>query len=175
MAEITPIKDQQTVTAAGERVGRRIDGLVIRRATVQEDERGDLTEVFSGSWNVHPDPLVYVYAVTMSPGSVRGWVVHYKQDDRIFVYGGALQWAFYDDRPESPTHGLLNKFQWSEKNRVLFVIPAGVYHAVKNVGQHDGLIINMPTRAYDHTDPDKYRLSARNDKIPYPFETDTRG
>ena len=91
------------------------------------------------------------------------------------MHHGTLQWAFYDDRPDSPTRGLLNKFTWSEKNRVVFVIPAGVYHAVTNVGQHDGLIINMPSRPYDHAHPDKFRVPLRNDKIPYPFQHDTRG
>ena len=175
MSDLSPVQDVQTVTADGERVGRRIDGLVIRRCPTMEDERGDLVEVFRGEWGVHPAPLVYVYAVTMAPGSIRGWVMHRKQDDRIFVHRGPLQWAFYDDRPDSPTRGLLNKFTWSEMNRVLFVIPAGVYHAVKNVGPHDGLIINMPSRPDDHADPDRYRLSLSHEKIPYPFGPDTRG
>lgn len=175
MSRPSPTQDAQTVTADGERIGRRIDGLVIRRLTTQQDERGDLVEIFSESWAVHPAPLVYVYAVTMSPGSIRGWVVHRQQDDRICVHHGALKWAFYDDRPDSPTKGLLNVFTWSEMNRVLFTIPAGVFHAVKNVGHRDGLIINMPSHAYVHADPDKYRLPLKNDLIPYAFEPDTRG
>src|SRR5690554_4491623 len=126
MSELTPVQDKQTVTSDGEPVGPRIDGLVIRKCTTQEDERGDLVEAFRLTWEVHPAPLVYVYAVTMAPGSIRGWVMHKRQDDRLFIHSGTLQWAFYDHRPDSPTRGLMNKFTWSEKNRVLVVIPAGV-------------------------------------------------
>ena len=50
------------------------------------------------------------------------------------------------------------------------VIPAGVYHAHQNLGSEDALFISMPTRAYNHADPDVYRLPVNNDVIPYRFE-----
>ncbi len=131
--------------------------------------------MFRPSWGFHPDPLVYVYYVTLRPGSIRGWVVHRKQDDRIFTAGGALQWAFFDDRADSPTRGLLNVHTWSERNRVLFTIPVGVYHAVKNVGVTEAHFVNMPNQPYDHADPDKFRLPLENDLIPFAFKSDTRG
>jgi dTDP-4-dehydrorhamnose 3,5-epimerase len=56
----------------------------------------------------------------------------------------------------------------------LFVIPQGVWHAVKNIGLTDGYFINLPTRAYVHEDPDKYRLPLRNERIPFAFD-DTPG
>ena len=52
-------------------------------------------------------------------------------------------------------------------DRGLLVIPAGVYHAVRNVGDAEMTFINLPTQAYDHTDPDKYRLPLDNEMIPY--------
>jgi dTDP-4-dehydrorhamnose 3,5-epimerase len=48
------------------------------------------------------------------------------------------------------------------------VIPRGIYHAVQNVGEHDALFINLPTAAYNHSDPDKYRLPIKN--APFSFE-----
>jgi dTDP-4-dehydrorhamnose 3,5-epimerase len=53
------------------------------------------------------------------------------------------------------------------ENRGLLVIPAGVYHAVRNVGLDELGFINMPTRAYDHAEPDKHRLPADTTMIPY--------
>jgi len=49
-------------------------------------------------------------------------------------------------------------------------IPAGVYHAHHNCGTEDALFISMPTRPYNHLDPDVYRLPVNNDVIPYRFE-----
>jgi len=96
--------------------------------------------------------------------------VHKKQDDRIFISKGTLRWAFFDDRKDSSTHKLLNIFTFSERNRVLFVIPQGVYHAVQNIGTDDAVFINMPTRPYNHKDPDKHRLPLKNDLIPFSFD-----
>jgi dTDP-4-dehydrorhamnose 3,5-epimerase len=46
-------------------------------------------------------------------------------------------------------------------------IPAGVWHAVQNVGHDEAAFINMPSQPYRHDDPDKYRLPLENDVIPY--------
>jgi len=167
---INPVKDKQTVTPKGELTTKRINDLVIHKTPPLEDHRGELIEMYRSSWGVHTEPLVYVYQVVARPGSIRGWVVHKKQDDRIFISKGTLRWAFFDDRKDSSTYKLLNIFTFSERNRVLFVIPQGVYHAVQNIGIEDAVFINMPTKPYDHEDPDKHRLPLKNDLIPFSFD-----
>ena len=169
-----PIKDQPTVTADGESLAPRIDGLIVRPLRGIEDKRGEIVEVYRPSWEVHTEPLVYVYQVLVRPGAIKGWVVHTEQEDRIHVVSGSLRWAFYDDREGSPTRGLLNVITVSERNRALLVIPWGVFHAVENIGPCEAIFINMPTRAYEHGDPDKYRLPLKNDLIPFDFD-DGRG
>jgi hypothetical protein len=37
------------------------------------------------------DALVYVYQVSVRPGAIKGWVVHEKQDDRIFISRGVFR------------------------------------------------------------------------------------
>lgn len=117
---------------------------------------------------VFPDPVWgSVYHVTVRPGSVRGWVVHRKQDDRLFFYAGVLRIVMYDARTDSTTHGSLNIFHLGGHDKALLKIPAGVYHALQNVGDHEGAFINLPSQPYQHDDPDKYRLPLENDVIPY--------
>ena len=41
---------------------------------------------------------------------------------------------------------------------------------MKNIGQTEAVFINLPTRAYNHEDPDKYRLPLKNDLIPFSFD-----
>ncbi|MEO7719265.1 MAG: dTDP-4-dehydrorhamnose 3,5-epimerase family protein [Capsulimonas sp.] len=125
--------------------------------------------MYSPAWGIHPEPLVYAYQVRINRGQGRGWVVHAKQDDRIHHCVGTLHWAFYDDRKDSPTYGMLNKITISERNTALVIIPQGVWHAVMNVGNIDAIMINLPTRVYNHADPDKFRLPFHNDLIPYDF------
>lgn len=166
---IEPIKDPQTVDAGGTPIARRIDGLKVRPAITQSDTRGELEEVFRVDWDIHPAPLVHIYRVTVFPHTGRGWGIHRKQDDRVYHCAGRLDWGFYDDRPNSPTFKLLNKITVTDSNRSLLIIPAGVWHACFNHSEEDVIFINMPTRPYDHADPDKFRLPLKNDLIPYDF------
>ena len=160
-------KDVQTVDAEGRSVRPVIDGVRVRPLATLPDDRGTVCELFDPAWGVHPDPLVYVYQVSIRPGAVKGWVVHRKQDDRISTLFGTIQVVLYDDREGSSTRGMVNEMFFGEHNRALFTIPAGVYHAVRNVGTTDAVFVNMPTRPYDHADPDKYRLPLDNDLIPF--------
>jgi dTDP-4-dehydrorhamnose 3,5-epimerase len=167
---LCPEKDQQTVTPEGKKLSSIIAGVKIRKLVTMEDKRGELTEVYRPSWGMHEDPLVYVYQVVARPGTIRGWVVHEHQDDRIFCSSGVFRWALFDNRSDSPTYKLLNDFTFGERNPVIFTIPKGVFHAVKNIGTKDGVFLNMPTIPYNHQNPDKYRLPIKNDLIPFDFE-----
>lgn len=170
MPAAQPLKDLPTVTPAGERLGQRIEGVVVRRAVTQTDERGTLCEIFSPAWGLHPAALAYVYQFTVRPGKIKGWHSHRLHDDRIFISRGEVRVVLYDSRTDSATHGLINEIFRSGLDRDLMVIPAGVYHAHQNVGAEDALFISMPSRAYNHGNPDVYRLPINNDVIPYRFE-----
>jgi dTDP-4-dehydrorhamnose 3,5-epimerase len=97
-------------------------------------------------------------------------VLHKLQDDRLFFVSGVVRVALFDDRPDSPTYRMLNVFVMSDRNRGLAIIPKGVFHALKNIGTENACFINLPTRPYNHVDPDKYRLPVKNQLIPFAFE-----
>jgi dTDP-4-dehydrorhamnose 3,5-epimerase len=48
-------------------------------------------------------------------------------------------------------------------------IPRFVWHADRNIGTSDVIVINFPTMQYDHAKPDKYRLPIDTDLIPHDF------
>src|SRR5581483_7909720 len=132
---IAPVKDKPSVYSGGRSRTKLIAGLNLKRLTPIEDHRGHIVEMYRPSWGLSPKSVAYVYQVTLRAGAVRGWVVHRKQEDRIFVSRGTVQWAFFDDRPQSRTQGRLNVLTFSEQSRAVFTIPPGVYHAVKNIGE----------------------------------------
>ena len=169
MGSESPIKDRQTVTPDWDCVQQPIDGVAFKWIRPVIDERGEICEVYRPAWGLSPDPMVFCYQVVVRPGVVKGWVCHERQHDRIFTSLGFLQWVLCDLREGSPTHGVINEFNLSERNRACFVIPCGVWHAVRNIGSTDALFINSPTRAYDHADPDKLRLPLDDARIPYRF------
>ncbi|MHB8692738.1 MAG: hypothetical protein ACYDHH_15990 [Solirubrobacteraceae bacterium] len=78
--------------------------------------------------------------------------------------------ALYDGRPDSATLGLVQKLTNTERNRQLVMVPPGVWHAVENVGDRDAAFVNLPTRAYRHEDPDKFRLPLDTPEIPFRFQ-----
>ncbi|MEA2353803.1 MAG: dTDP-4-dehydrorhamnose 3,5-epimerase, partial [Thermoleophilaceae bacterium] len=80
---------------------------------------------------------------------------------------GAAKVVLYDARPSSPTHGLVQEVFLGDVNRGLLRIPAGVVHAVVNVGPTELRYVNMPTQPYRHERPDKQRLPADTSSVPY--------
>lgn len=164
-----PKKDRQTVTSEGELIAPRIEGVIVRPAKTIPDERGAVTEIYNPDWGINPDPLVYAYMVTIRPGKIKGWIKHLTYEDRLFFYSGTARAVLYDDRAESPTYKMVNQLFIGEENRALLVIPRGVYHAFQNVDTTTCVFANMPTRPYQHDDPDKFRLPLENDVIPFSF------
>jgi dTDP-4-dehydrorhamnose 3,5-epimerase len=165
MAE--PVQDVQTVSSAGQRVAPLPEGVSFRDATTHIDDRGTVCELYDPRWDWHPDPLVFVYTFTIRPGKVKGWGMHKRHEDRYFPLFGEMEVVLYDGREESSTHGLVASVVLSHHHRRLMNIPAGVWHANRNLGETDLVVVNFPTIPYDHTDPDKYRLPLDTDQIPY--------
>jgi dTDP-4-dehydrorhamnose 3,5-epimerase len=162
-------QDKQSITIDGKVLLNDIDGLIIHHTPPIIDERGEVVEVYRPTWGLSNEPLVYTYMVSIRPNAIKGWVVHSLQDDRIFVMNGVQLWAFFDNREDSPTYKNFLKITITDRNRALIIIPKGVYHAVKNIGNVEAQFINMPTRPYDRENPDKYRLPIKNEIIPFDF------
>jgi dTDP-4-dehydrorhamnose 3,5-epimerase len=163
-------KDPQLVTPDGKVVGPTIEGVVVRRTNTLVDERGEIFELYNPAWGVMDAPLVYAYHILIRPGKVKGWVYHELQEDRLVPLSGAVRIVLYDMRQGSPTQGVVQEINISERNRAMVVIPRLVVHAVQNIGHEDASFINMPTRPYDHANPDKFRIDLNSGQIPYEFD-----
>jgi dTDP-4-dehydrorhamnose 3,5-epimerase len=164
-----PIKqDAQTVTADGARLEPLPDGMVLRDLVTHVDDRGTVCELYDLRWDVHPDPLVFAYTFTIRPGRAKGWGLHRRHDDRYALLAGDLELAFYDAREPgtSSTAGREFRLVLSGHRRQLLTIPAGVWHAERNLGATDVVVVNFPTIPYDHAAPDKYRLPLDTDELP---------
>ena len=164
-----PLKDAPTVSASGVPLATLPHGVTFRRATTHIDDRGTVCELYDPRWNWHPDPLVYAYCFTIRPGIVKGWNLHKKHEDRYCILQGEMELFLYDVREDSPTCGKISRLVLSEHNRRLVSVPAFVWHADHNIGTRDVVVVNFPTRLYDHSDPDKYRLPINTTLIPHTF------
>ena len=162
-------KQAPTVTPSGERILHLPDGVSVRPLTTHVDDRGWLLELFNPLWGWHPEPLVHAYMTTIRPGVIKGWGRHARTEDRYAMISGEALTVLFDDRPESPTRGLVTEVPLSEYHRCLINIPVRVWHATANVGSKDVAIVNFKTVPYDSADPDKFTLPLDTDRIPYRF------
>ena len=136
---------------------------------VHADSRGSLSELLT-TRDGPIEPIVHVYQVTAEAGSIRAWVYHRWQYDRLAFTNGRFRIALYDIRPDSPTVNMLNVFVLGRERPGLLRLPPYVIHGVQNVGNEVAMFINMPTKAYDPGEPDKCRLPAGDIRIPFNFD-----
>jgi len=162
-------QDQRTVDDQRRSTAPLLDGMSFHDSIRHDDDRGSVTEIFDPRWGWHGDPLVFSYAFTIRPGMVKGWGLHKLHEDRYFVLSGEMELVLFDPRPESSTHGKICKVYLSGSRPRLINVPKFVWHADRNIGTSDVVVLNFPTIQYDHSNPDKYRLPLDTDLIPYSF------
>jgi dTDP-4-dehydrorhamnose 3,5-epimerase len=162
-------RDVQTVSSDGHASAAPLPGVLARDLTVHTDARGSVFEMFDTRWSWHPDPVVFIYCFTVRPGVVKGWGLHKEHEDRYILLQGEMELVLYDVRPDSPTCGEIRILHLTEQNRRIVNIPRLVWHADRNIGSKDVVAVNLPTRPYDHANPDKYRLPVDTDLIPHSF------
>jgi dTDP-4-dehydrorhamnose 3,5-epimerase len=145
---------------------RRIEGVVVQPLRVVPDERGRLMEILRRDDEIFTG-FGQVYLTTVFPGVVKAWHFHRIQEDRFTCVRGMVKAVLFDGREDSSTRGVLNEIYVGEHNPCLVVIPPGVYHGWKGVGEYEAYVINVPSEPYNRTDPDEYRLDPHDGGIPY--------
>jgi dTDP-4-dehydrorhamnose 3,5-epimerase len=124
-----------------------IEGVEVTPLRYFNDPRGWLAEIYrEDELAVRP---VMGYVSLTHVGVARGPHEHKNQAD-VFVFMGPSTFRIYlwDSRTSSPTAGRKMVFEAGESFQARVVVPAGVVHAYKNVGNRDGLVINCPDRLY---------------------------
>jgi dTDP-4-dehydrorhamnose 3,5-epimerase len=163
------VRDSHQANPDGTLTRRLTAGVQVRPLPSHADARGTVCELFDPRWNWHPDPIVFSYFFTIRPGVVKGWNLHREHEDRYALIAGEMELVLFDPRPESPTHGEVCKITLSDRQRCIVNVPRNVWHADHNIGTTDVIVVNYPTMAYDHRNPDKYRLPLHTPLIPYSF------
>lgn len=113
------------------------------------DERGWLAELFRNdelSAEFYP---VMSYISFTKPGIQRGPHEHVDQADLFcFVGTSTFNIKLWDNRPDSPTFNNHISMLVGTDDPKAVVVPKGVVHGYKNIGEVDGMVINCPNRLY---------------------------
>jgi dTDP-4-dehydrorhamnose 3,5-epimerase len=127
----------------------RINGIVINNMAKNADNRGWLIELFrkdSLEDNLLPD---MAYISLTYPGIARGPHEHRDQTDYFcFLGSSTFRLLLWDTRKASPTYGNKMILEVGESDQKIVIVPPGVVHAYKNIGEKPGLVINLPNRLY---------------------------
>lgn len=152
-----------------------IDGVEIVAPTRWEDQRGWLIEVYREDQLDRADRPRMTYVSETLPGMMRGPHEHRDQTDRFAIVGPGnfLVWL-WDNRLGGPTQGRMMRVVAGADRPRIIVVPPGVVHAYRNVGDRPGLIINCPDRLYagsGRNEPvDEIRYEDRDDAARFPME-----
>ena len=125
-----------------------IDGCPITPLKKYADARGWLTEFFRRDElapTLHP---VMGYLSMTHPGVARGPHEHRDQTDLFVFFNGTFRLYLWDTRRDSPTFGHRQVRELGEANPAVAIVPPGVVHAYRNIGEHDAIIINGPNQLY---------------------------
>lgn len=125
-----------------------IDGCSLTPLHTYEDQRGWLAEFFRQ--DELPDDLhpVMGYISLTHAGVTRGPHEHVEQTDLFVFFSGTFRLYLWDAREDAPTYGYRQVIDVGEHNPTTAIVPPGVVHAYRNIGDDDALIVNCPNRLY---------------------------
>ncbi|MBU4257376.1 dTDP-4-dehydrorhamnose 3,5-epimerase family protein [Patescibacteria group bacterium] len=124
-----------------------IKGVTIKKLNKYDDERGWLAEIYRRDEDKYQPAMSYI-SVT-KPGVVRGPHEHvYQSDCFVFAGPGNFELHLWDRRENSETKDEHTKIEAGEDNPTMVIVPPGVVHGYKCVGDKDGWCVNLPDKLY---------------------------
>jgi len=125
-----------------------IKDVIIKNLQKNSDERGWLTEIFRSDELGGYQPVMS-YVSSTKPGVVRGAHEHkFQADGFVFLGPGTFELYLWDRRESSETSGEQIKIEVGENNPTLVIVPPGVVHGYKCIGDKDAWCINLPDKLY---------------------------
>lgn len=95
----------------------------------------------------------------MSPGVVKGFHLHLKQDDVWFIPPSSrMLVVLHDTRESSASKGKTMRLVLGAGKAKLVKIPKGVAHGLKNIDDETGFVFYFVSQQFDKADPDEHRL-----------------
>ncbi len=126
-----------------------IEGVYIKELIRHKDNRGFFEELIRVTDDFFKEGFGQLSHSYMHKGVIKAWHIHKTQVDWWYVARGDLHVALYDMREDSPTFGMLNKFNLGDKGLdVVLKIPSGVAHGCKVLSQ-DAELFYVTSKIYN--------------------------
>ena len=130
-----------------------IRDVVVRDLRKFNDSRGWLCELFRHDELTAEFIPAMAYTSSTNPGVTRGPHEHVDQADLFCFLGPSnFKLRMWDNRANSHTYRNVMTLTVGADNPKSVLIPKGVVHAYRNIGEIDGIVINCPNRLYMGTE-----------------------
>ena len=150
-----------------------IQGVEVKKLVRHLDDRGFFMEILRDD-----DELLKRFGqASLSksyPGVIKAFHYHKRQDDIWFFPVGNAQVVLHDMREDSATKGETNVFYLGEDNPQIVIIPVGVAHGYRVLGNTPAVIVYFTTESYDPKNPDEYRVAWDDPSIGFDWNTQAR-
>ena len=151
--------------------GDLIDGVQVSPVALWPDDRGYFLEVIrmrQGLAAHFPPETTQVSAALSYPGTIKAFHFHKHQTDLWVPAAGMLQITLLDLRPNSPTFGLKNTLYAGTLRPWQVLIPPGVGHGYKVIGEAPAMLVYVTNRIYNPQD--EGRIPYNDPSIQYDWE-----
>lgn len=126
-----------------------IHDVTLKRLNRHCDGRGWLTELYRSDELPTGFMPAMTYVSMTRPGVARGPHEHREQADCFCFFGPSVfRLYLWDSRTDSPTYGIRQVVEGGEGDPLFAIVPPGVVHGYRNIGDVDGLAFNAPDRLY---------------------------
>jgi dTDP-4-dehydrorhamnose 3,5-epimerase len=126
-----------------------IEGVEVRELKRFVDSRGWLAELFRNDQLSEQFYPRMAYISSTDPGVTRGPHEHVAQADFFCFLGpSTFRLRLWDNRADSETWNAVMTLEVGQDNPKSVLIPAGVVHAYRNIGDLPGIVINCPNKLY---------------------------
>jgi dTDP-4-dehydrorhamnose 3,5-epimerase len=148
-----------------------IDGIVIAPQVIWPDDRGYFFEVGrigQGPIAAFAPETTQIAATLTYPGAIKAFHYHVHQTDCWVPSGGMLQVALVDLRERARTYGCKNTLYIGSLRPWMLVVPPGVAHGYKVIGNAPASLIYVTSRWYDPAD--EGRIPYDDPRLNYDWE-----
>ena len=126
-----------------------IQDVIVRNLTKFIDDRGWLSELFREDEMPRDLYPAMGYVSMTGAGVTRGPHEHADQADCFAFLGPSnFKIVLWDNRPSSPTYMTRQIVYAGEDAPGSLIIPRGIVHAYRNIGEVPGMVLNFPNRLY---------------------------
>lgn len=141
-----------------------ISGVAIHPLVRIEDAQGPVLRMLRSD-EPHFEQFGEIYFSTVFPGAIKAWRRHRNTTSNLAVPIGLVQLVLFDDRPDSPTSGVVADLVLGGASYNLVTVPPGIWSGFRGLGESAALVANCANRPHDPDEAE--RRDAFDSSIPF--------